>query len=376
MRQFRVRAIFLAAALLLMGVAITPLWHKTVHAQTSRPAASLAAAVPGALPANDQLSPDMKPVPALSPFIDGHTHFDAPEAAAAIQAALKAMKEENAAKIIFLPSPFTLQDKARFDADVIAAAEKAYPSKFAFMGGGGTLNPMIQEAARTREISPELKQKFRQAAEEIVREGAAGFGEMSAEHFATATPYQSVAPDHPLFLLLADIAAEHNMPIDIHMEALPQNAPLPSDFKSPPNAAQLHENMAAFERLLAHNPRAKILWAHEGWDNTGYRTVELSRRLLKAHPNLYMEIKLDPLAVGKNSPLENGATGKIKPDWLKLFEDFPDRFVIGSDQHYPMPKTGPQRWQAVVLLFNQLPPELRHKIGIENPMHIYRFKSE
>jgi predicted TIM-barrel fold metal-dependent hydrolase len=96
--------------------------------------------------------------------------------------------------------------------------------------------------------------------------------------------------------------------------------------------------------------------------------VELNRRLLEAHPNLYMELKADPSAPGKNYPLANG---RIKPEWLKLITDFPDRFVIGSDQHYPEPKSGKQRWQEVVLLFNQLPVAVRKKVGTENVAHIY-----
>lgn len=77
-----------------------------------------------------------------------------------------------------------------------------------------------------------------------------------------------------------------------------------------------------------------------------------------------MEIKLDPGNEGRNFPMVGN---KIKPDWLKLLQDFPDRFIIGSDQHYPESK-GAQRWQAVVLLFNQLPPDLRKKIGTENAL--------
>jgi predicted TIM-barrel fold metal-dependent hydrolase len=123
--------------------------------------------------------------------------------------------------------------------------------------------------------------------------------------------------------------------------------------------------------LLAHNPHATIVWAHAGCDNTGYRTTELMRRLLLAHPNLYMEIKVDPAAVGNNSPLSNGGSGAIKPDWLQLFRDFSDRFVIGSDQHYPEPPKGSRRWQSVVLLLNQLPPDLQRKIGRENAMRLY-----
>ena len=82
-----------------------------------------------------------------------------------------------------------------------------------------------------------------------------------------------------------------------------------------------------------------------------------------------MEIKLDPERHGKNYPLADD--GKIKPDWLALFEDFSDRFIIGSDQHYPRPKGPNQRWQTVVLLFNQLPGDLRRTIGIvERASHL------
>jgi hypothetical protein len=82
-----------------------------------------------------------------------------------------------------------------------------------------------------------------------------------------------------------------------------------------------------------------------------------------------MEIKTDPDAHGRNYPL--GPDGKIKPEWLKLFTDFPDHFVIGSDQHYPEPKDADKRWQETILLFNQLPADVRKKIGTENVAHIY-----
>ena len=52
-------------------------------------------------------------------------------------------------------------------------------------------------------------------------------------------------------------------------------------------------------------------------------------------------------------------------------KDFPDRFIIGSDQHYPEPPGAEQRWQAAVLLLNQLPSELRRKVASENALRIY-----
>jgi predicted TIM-barrel fold metal-dependent hydrolase len=314
-----------------------------------------------------------KPVAGLSPYIDVHTHLDETNVDGSMQAAIHDMPQENLAKIVFMPSPFTLADANRFDVERLVPAAKKYPGKIYLLGGGGTLNPMIIEAARSGNAGPEVEKKVKERAEAILAAGAVGFGEMAAEHFPSSTPYEFAPPDHALFLLLADIAAQHGVPICIHMEAVPQDLDLPAPLKSPPNPPRLHANIAAFERLLAHNPRAKIVWAHLGWDTTGYRTPELTRRLLEAHPNLFMEIKLDPLDTEKNSPLSNGASGTIKPEWLKLFTDFQDRFVIGSDQHYPQ-SSGPQRWQADVRLFNQLPAAVRQKIGTENAIRIYNLK--
>jgi len=318
-------------------------------------------------------SADTAPVAAVSPYIDGHTHFDATDVEASIHAALQGLAVQNAAKIFLLVPPETYDYPGRYDADVILPAAKKYPGKLAVLGGGGTLNAMIQQSVHTGDAGAEVRRKFKKAAEQLVAGGVAGFGEMTAEHFSTDMPYQyQYAPaDHPLFLLLADIAARHGIPIVLHMEAVPQDMALPPGLQSPPNAPRLHGNIAAFERLLRHNPRSTIIWAHAGSDLSGFRTPDLCRHLLQAHSNLHMEIKVDALSIGKNSPLVNGASGAIKPEWLKLFQDFPDRFIIGSDQHYPEPKQGPQRWQTDVLLLNQLPADLRRKIGMENAVRLY-----
>ena len=332
--------------------------------------------MPGSAPAGQAppQAPPSRPVAALSPYADLHAHLDPPDVDGAIQALLEAMPGENLAQAVFLPSPFVMDSPGRFDAELLAPIAKKYPEKVAFLAGGGTLNPMLQESARSGDAGPEVQRRFKERAEEILGLGAKGFGEMTTEHFPSSTPYEYAPTDHPLLLILADVAAEHDVPISLHMEAAPQDMPLPSELKSPPNPPRLHANIAALERLLAHNPRAKIVWAHLGWDNTGHRTPQLCRRLLQAHSNLYMELKIDPVSVGKNSPLASGATGAIQPEWLRLIQDFPERFVMGTDQHYPMPKAGPQRWQAAVYLLNQLPGEVRRKVALENAVRIYHLK--
>ena len=311
--------------------------------------------------------------PAVPSYVDAHVHIDEHDPEGSVKALIQAMGELHSTKVFVLTEPYSPDNPDRWDVELILSAVKKYPDKLAVLGGGGTLNAMIQESVRSGDAGVEAQRKFQERAEELIREGVAGFGELTTEHFSLAASplkdYEYAPADHPLLLLLADIAARNNVPIDLHMEAAPQTIPRPEGLASPPNPTQIQANIAALGRLLDHNRRAKIIWAHAGSDNTGFRTPKLCDQMLTAHPNLYMEMKIDPAYPGLNYPLMGG---RIKPEWLQLLKDHPDRFIIGSDQHYGTdPKASYVRSQATVLFLNQLPGEVRARIGIENAERIY-----
>ncbi len=311
--------------------------------------------------------------PTETPYIDAHTHIYQKDPEAAVQLLLSAMEHLNGTRVFIQTEPYGPGNPDAWDVEMILPAVKKHSDKMAALGGGGTLNPMIIEAYRTGNAGPDVQKKFRARAEAILKAGAVGFGELSIEHLSLpqspVKDYEYAPADSPLMLLLADIAAENNVPIDLHMEAVPQDMPMPAEYKEP-NPKELHANIAPLERLLAHNPRAKLIWAHAGSDNIGFRSPEMSRKLLAAHPNLYMEIKYDPGFPGKDPPIVDG---KLKPEWLKLYQDFPDRFIIGSDQHFDPPATVPlARAQQNALLLNQLPLDLRKKIATENALKLYQ----
>lgn len=319
------------------------------------------------------------------PVIDCHNHINGLSGSRdgmeercqdAVSEAIRKMNQANIKTMIVMPPPFPANHIGIYDVDKLIPYLKLYPGRFKVFGGGGTLNPMINEAVRIGKTTNEMKAQFKKAALKLVGKGISGFGEMTAEHFSLGPNhnYQGAPPDHPLFLLLADIAAENNLPIDFHMEAITKEKPLPPHLKSPPNPRELKPNIKAFETLLGHNPKAVIIWAHAGWDNSGNRTVRLMEDLLKKYPNLYMSIKVravDSLPV--NYPLDR--EGDIKEEWLELFRKFPDRFFIGCDHFYTAPggfRIGPDSMPETIQFFNKLPSDLEKKFGIENPSAIFK----
>jgi len=322
------------------------------------------------------------------PWIDVHNHLlSGPQRdfSGAVRAALTVMDQIGIRKMIVMSPP---RNVPHDDFGALVAALQPQTARFAFLGGGESLNVMLQEAGTQTAVSTSLKRQFKQKAEEILRQGAAGFGEMTAHHLSLHGedhPYESVPADHPLLLLLADIAAEHDVPIDIHFDVVTKDLPVPDWLATANNPKVLHANLAAFERLLDHNPKAKICWAHVGSDNTGHWTTDLSRRLLQKHPNLYMSLRLGPGHVIENFPLTPAR--QIKPEWLQLLQDFPTRFVIGSDNFIAAPsfqggntanllvQRVPVTREWIPIFLRNLPPDLACKIATDNALALYKLRS-
>jgi predicted TIM-barrel fold metal-dependent hydrolase len=196
--------------------------------------------------------------------------------------------------------------------------------------------------------------------------------------------FSQVDPDHPLFLLLADIAAENNIPIDLHMEAVPQDAPTPESLlrASSHNPATLRANIGGLERLLEHNQNAKIVWQHIGWDNIGYMTTDLLRYLLNKHPNLYVAIRVERrmLKVDQSGPMTNRIVDNnwnVRPEWRKFIIDFSDRIVVGSDDFMGMARQQPRPKDSFIEtwgIMRQFPEEIARKIGRNNAARIYLYR--
>jgi len=291
------------------------------------------------------------------------------------------MDQYGVAFVLIMPPPQNPDQRASYDYRALLPAVKKHPRRLGLVAGGGTLNPLIQGTDFSR-VTSDVRKRFKEQAESLVAAGVKGFGELTAFHLCMSETHHYVAsaPDHPLFLLLADIAAQHGLPIDMHMEAVTKESPTPPGLlqSCSYNPRTLPATIPAFERLLAHNREAVIVWQHIGWDNTGQMTAKLLRRLLTAHENLYLSLRVEQReqAIGGGPMLNRivDGSGNIQSEWMKLIVDFSDRVLVGGDEFVGIPGKTPKRPQSFEetwSLLDKLPEPVAAKVGGDNARRIY-----
>lgn len=91
------------------------------------------------------------------------------------------------------------------------------------------------------------------------------------------------------------------------------------------------KTMAEFETVLSSDRRGRVVWNQCG-SNTA---ADYSRALLERHTNLFCEIswRFPPVTRPEFADRYMFDRQGPKLDWLKLIEDFPDRFMYGNDGH-------------------------------------------
>jgi len=121
-----------------------------------------------------------------------------------------------------------------------------------------------------------------------------------------------------------------------------------------------HSDADAVDRIFVQNPDARVLWAHAGFEQP--KDVA---GMLRKHKNLRADLAFR---------FEQASGGKVDPRWRKVFLEFPDRFVLGTDTYTP------ERWSAVVenaewsrLWLADLPRDVGENIAFRNAEALARW---
>ena len=181
-----------------------------------------------------------------------------------------------------------------------------------------------------------------------------GIGEIMTRHDdLTALTYGEVPhADWPSLDPIYNLAAENDLPISIH-----------SDISSVWKREPIY--LSEMENAVRDHPKTRFVWCHAGISrriDVPTMTVEL-HRLLKTYPNLWIDLAW---VVFENYLVKDG---KPDPAWTSLIEEFPDRFMIGSDKvgHFD---TYPHEMQKYYVFLDALKPATAQKVGHDNFLSI------
>lgn len=178
-----------------------------------------------------------------------------------------------------------------------------------------------------------------------------GIGEVLTRHnyLSHLTGGEQARADHPALDPVYELAAEKHLPVSLH-----------SDFGPP----SLHEPLYLheLENALKKHPRTHIFWAHAGFARNMQipGAVAIYRRLLTTYPNLSIDLAgsfFAPVVV---------PGGKADKEFVNLIEEFPDRFILGTDKVGHFGKEYEERVVQTYILLDALKPETAAKVAREN----------
>jgi hypothetical protein len=181
-----------------------------------------------------------------------------------------------------------------------------------------------------------------------------GIGEIFTRHDdLTALTYGETARANSLALdPVYRLAAEHDMPVQMHNN-------IGNKWLREP--VYMHE----MEGALKNHPRTRFIWAHVGISRNFNipSIIGDARRLLKTYDNLWFDLSWvvfeDNIAPG----------GKLDRDWAALVEEYPERFMIGTDKigHFD---TYVREIQKYDRLLDALKPRTARLVAWENFLHV------
>jgi hypothetical protein len=121
-----------------------------------------------------------------------------------------------------------------------------------------------------------------------------------------------------------------------------------------------HCDEEALEILFAHNPQARVIWAHTGFGTPLARVEEL----LAKYPGLRGELSY------RSDVASDG--GRLSAEWKRMFEKHPTRFLLGSDtwvnarwEKYPEIMAAYRRW------LGDLPRAVAERVAWRNGAELF-----
>ena len=304
--------------------------------------------------------------PYQGPIIDAHGHLGA---SFNWEVMVEAMDSNNvtqrAVMARYYPGPEGARDLPGSDEDAVRIAER-YPGRFFPLVG--MQRPLLTGPNKWESPGPEVDRLIEETERKLASGRFFGIGEFIVRHWAYSrgAHAEQENPIYSTFMRrIRAIAARFGVPMVVHMEGYPA---LVDDFS----------------RLLAEYPNVRFVWAH----NCGRSKAPVIRGMLTRHPNLFCDLanmtNVGTTGYGTGWPRMEEFTALIEqdgvlfPEMKALYEEFPDRFMLGMDVAHA-PGNNLQNYSRRVNRFRdllgQLKSETAKKFAEENAIRIFKLGS-
>lgn len=167
--------------------------------------------------------------------------------------------------------------------------------------------------------------------------------------------------DAPFFRELFAMAIRHNIPLPMHMEWQSRSV----------------EQLGS---LLVAYPQGNVLLSHCG----SITSADQIREFFTKHSNIYCDLGFRGMPQltddrardqGRIVYWSDGMYGKanIQKDWLKLVEDFPDRFMLAIDDVHSWEQYDAVAQSLRAGVLSKLTPATAEKLAYQNALKLFRW---
>lgn len=275
------------------------------------------------------------------------------------------IKNSGVELIIFMPTP---NDGIRPHQELGVVKRKMIrdldKNRVKLFCGSNYITVWLDSAYHNGYSEEELQDIMKRLSKDMDSGEYAGVGEIAIYHFDKGFGGQNILefpPNFEPFLRIVDLVAKKGMWLDLHAEPV-----------DPEGKSYEKEVFGGIELLYQRNPNLKLIYSHTAMTNPTN-----ARRILKKYPNIMMNIKI----VKKHHNWRNlepivNTEGELYEDWAVLFEEMPERFMIGTDSHFGRKSFQISKYKKKIkqmrLILGTINPEAARLIAYENARKIFK----
>ena len=273
--------------------------------------------------------------PYAGPLIDTHAHFSSAKKRLPddgyLERIVEAVESGLVSTVLLLPTPnagYNKEFQSRWR-EAFSILHNKVPRSFRALCGATYTNAWLGKTALGGEEIGEaqLNRRLLRLEADMASDECLGFGEFALRHY---NKYKAgdTRGSQPVIVIPFETAAMHRMfevvaragkPIDLHIEPMTQYG-------------DSHESgwLSEITGLARRYPDIPLILSH-----TGMTRPENLRQILVAFPNVYANIRIvEPGTGWTNIEAVNQHNGAFYEDWAGLFEDMPERFMVGTDYKF------------------------------------------